>query len=185
VLQELFNGYMAQYEVSIQPPNLKAFWDIIVDATLGDVVLSWEGINLVPSSVCLTLTDLATGKALSMRHQSYVRLPRQDEPYRLRLSAQARSSHRGLIVGLSALMTKGNIGIRFTLLNDMNITIRLLTLTGRVIHVALQRKEMKQGMHTVGLPIPKGVNLQVAIVEVIGEDELGRVSRAFRIVRLQ
>jgi hypothetical protein len=44
---------------------------------------------------------------------------------------------------------------------------------------------MKQGMHTVGLPIPKGVNLQVAIVEVIGEDELGRVSRAFRIVRLQ
>jgi hypothetical protein len=27
--------------------------------------------------------------------------------------------------------------------------------------------------------------LQVAIVEVIGEDELGRVSRAFRIVRLQ
>ena len=185
VLQELFNGYMAQYEVSIQPPNLKAFWDIIVDATLGDVVLSWEGINLVPSSVCLTLTDLATGKALSMRHQSYVRLPRQDEPYRLRLSAQARSSHRGFIVGLSALTTKGNIGIRFTLLNDMNITIRLLTLTGRVIHVALQRKEMKQGMHTVGLPIPKGVNLQVAIVEVIGEDELGRVSRAFRIVRLQ
>ena len=183
VLQELFNGYMAPYEVSVQPPNLKAFWDIVVDATLGDVVLSWEKINLVPSSISLTLTDLATRKTLSMRHQSYVKLPRQNEPYRLRLLAQARSSLRGLIVGLSALMTKGNIGIRFTLLNDMSITIRLLTLTGRVIYVALQRKEMKRGMHTIGLPIPKGVNLQVAIVEVIGEDDLGRVSRAFCIVR--
>lgn len=184
-LQKLFGNRSAEYEVAVQPRSALTSWDVIVDASFGDVALSWEGISNVPSSYRLTLVDAASGRALCMRRHARLTLQRRNEPYRLRVIAQLRGSSGANILGLSATPYRGGLGIRFTLLTDMAVSIRLRALTGRVIATVLQRTEMGRGTRTVFCRLPEGVTAQVALVEVVGEDDAGRVSVATCLGRLR
>ncbi|MCS7253253.1 MAG: clostripain-related cysteine peptidase [Armatimonadota bacterium] len=184
-LQKLFGSRSAEYEVAVQQYSAYASWDIVVDANLDDVILSWEGAFEVPSSYRLTLVDVNTGKAICMRRYSFVFLPRRSEPHKLRVVAQAGAGSRASIVGLSATPNRGGLSIRFTLLTDMAVTVRLRALTGRVIATILQRSEMRKGAQALLCPIPKDVVAAVAIVEVIGEDSVGRSAMATCVARLR
>lgn len=184
-LQKLFSNRLAEYEVAVQPCSSLASWDIVVDASLGDVILSWDGTFKVPSLYRLTLVDVVSGKALCMRRYSQLILQSRNKPYRLRVIAQVCGSSRANILGLSAMLCRGGLSIRFTLTTDMTVSIRLRTLTGRVITTVLQRREIRRGAQAVFCPIPKGVAASIAIVEVIGEDDSGRISMATCLARLK
>lgn len=184
-LQRLFGNRLAEYEVAVQPCSSLASWDIIVDASFDDVALSWDGTLRVPSSYRLTLVDVASGKALCMRRYGQLILRSRSEPYKLRVIAQACEGSRANILGLSAVPCRGGLSIRFTLVTDTVVSIRLRALTGRVITTIFQRREMRRGAQVIFCPIPRGVAASIAIVEVVGEDDSGRVSMAACIARLR
>lgn len=191
VLQRLPNGAYGQYAIAMHPMSNRAIWDVVIEtqSNATDASLQWQSMHRIPSKYRLTLVDMTTGRCLSMRrYSSYtLRANGSDRIHRVRIIAELRDYAQPKITRLHIVRLRGNaIGFQFTISPALTVTVRLRSLTGRIIDTVMPARMLKAGTHMViwhqraKKRIPPGV----AFVEVIGEDDAGRITRTMRLVRL-
>jgi hypothetical protein len=145
------------------------------------VTLDWSNLTGVPKSVRLTLVDVETGKRYYMRTQGGLTVPaRGASPRRFKLIASTDISGRRLLSALNATGGRGSgaVLVSFVLGSEADVTLEVLSPTGKVVSRPLGATRRSAGLNTLtwdgkdplGRVTPRGVYL----LRVTATDDEGR-----------
>lgn len=167
-------------------------WDLQVtwNSPQSAVLILWPDLSSVPPTLSLVLTDLETGKRVSMRHQaSYRFTPTQATGTRhLRVESRAVGS-AVRVSALSAVPTpSGGMQVVFTLSADAACDVSVLNIAGRPVRMLETGATRTAGVNTLtwdgrsgsGTPVPSGQYL----LRVTARSEDGTAATALRVMRV-
>ncbi|MBC7328350.1 hypothetical protein H5T87_09615 [bacterium] len=145
----------------------------------GECVISWRDLTTIPKGYSLTLTDIQTGKKISLLHSSSYRFV-GDGSIRL-LSLQLMKKNPLLISNLIAKPTRGGVEFAFVLSREAYAEIKVQSLDGKILKTIRTTRE--EGTNSVcwdgrderGTLLPAGIY----IFRVIAYSE-GEVVQAIR-----
>ncbi len=178
------SGGQTPYAVNLrQSMNSRAEWDVEVTPSPNSatVTLDWSNLTSVPKNVRLTLVDVETGKRYYMRTQSGLTVPSHGaSPRRFQLIASTDVSGRRLLSALNATggRSSGPVLVSFVLGSQADVTLEVLSPTGKVVSRPLGATHRSAGLNTLtwdgkdprGRVIPRGVYL----LRVTAIDDEGR-----------
>lgn len=178
------SGGQTPYAVNLrQSVHNGAEWDVeaLPSASSATVTLDWSNMTGVPKNVRLTLVDVETGKRYYMRTQSGLTVPsRGASPRRFKLIASTDVSGRRLLSALNATggRSSGPVLVSFVLGSQADVTLEVLSPTGKVVSRTLGATHRSAGLNTLtwdgkdpmGRVTPRGVYL----LRVTAIDDEGR-----------
>ncbi|MCS7191623.1 MAG: hypothetical protein NZ937_01390 [Armatimonadetes bacterium] len=168
-------------------------WTFIVKSDLPDntpVTLSCQGLNQLPRSIAVVMTDLTTGERFSLRGKSsYTFNPLKGETRQFAIEAREIPSTPLLrILSIQSLRGRG-LAAKLILTLPAHLRAEVRTLTGRTIRTLAETFVTDlpsftifwDGRDQLGNPLPLGAYLFV----VSARDELGREQQAIRTVMVK
>jgi hypothetical protein len=173
-----------EWEVVVQFEGIGRNWS-------RGILLRWPQIGRAAGKASFILTDLVTGRRVYIRTQSVYRfIPHPGEKER-RFKVVMETGGVGAlqIANLRAEPTRGRrIRIHFALSRAATTSVKVLTLTGRVVAVVEAWRNRPTGTQSLlwdgrdaqGRPVPPGVYL----LRVEAEDEEGRRMQTMRAIRM-
>jgi hypothetical protein len=159
-------------------------WEFELSAGAPDarVVLAWPQISKLPDDLSLVLTDEHSGKRVSMRRASrYAFNSGKDGVRRFKIAA-TRGTGAGLLIdAVDARAVRGGTEIAFVTNRDADVSVRILSLTGKAVRELETRSAMPAGRSALvwdrrdnsGRLLPRGMY----IVEVRGVTDSGDQAR--------
>jgi subtilisin family serine protease len=168
------------------------FWDLRVTwaRSQSAIEVQWPDLSTVPSGLSLILTDLDTGRRVSMRHQAGYRFTPTASTGTRHLRVEARAA--GGAVRISALSSAptgaGGAQVVFTLSSDAMCDVTILNIAGRPVRVVETGGVHGAGVNTVtwdgrssaGTAVPSGQYL----LRVTARAEDGTAATALRLMRV-
>ncbi|MGB9876262.1 MAG: FlgD immunoglobulin-like domain containing protein [bacterium] len=156
----------------IKPTSPTAEWILQITAQ-GECLLTWSDLSCIPRGYSLLLTDLATGKKVSLLHSSHYKFEGDGTP-RL-FSLKMFKKNPLLISNLIAQPTRGGVEIAFTISRDGEIELRIETPSGQMVRE--MRMSRGAGINSVfwdgkdekGRDLPAGVYLVKVVAYSEGE----------------
>lgn len=171
----------------LRPDASEATWRLSVVPTKdGEATLTWGDARAVPRSFSIALTDVATGKTISVRHAAdYAFTARAGERREFALSI-TRAGETGLgVTVLSGDTLRAVTTVTFRLSQDADVTCTVLNAAGRVVRTALGSGIAAAGTRSVtwdghddrGASVPAGAyRLVIEARSASGEVARGTVS---------
>ncbi len=162
-------------------------WNLRVAAGRdGEAVLEWGDVRGVPRDYSVSLTDVATGRCVSLRHLSEYRYEAEAGTTREFTITATRAVGAGLgIQVLSGETLRAVTTVTFRLSQDADVTCRVLNAAGRVVRTATESAATPAGMRSLswdgrddrGALVPSGTyRLVVEARSGSGEVARGSVS---------
>jgi len=155
-----------------------------------EVVLTWPDLSSVPRDASLILVDELTGKRQTMRTTASYRFRTgaAGEVRTFRLEAAPAGAGRLIVTGVTVTPTRSGFALQYTLSQDAEVAIRLVSPTGRAV-ATLSATRSRGGPNVAALPtrtdagqaLPRGVYL----VELQAAAEDGRRAKAVRSVAVR
>jgi len=153
-------------------------------------VLTWPDLSSVPRDASLILVDELTGKRQTMRTTASYRFRTgaAGEVRTFRLEAAPVGAGRLIVTGVTVTPTRSGFALQYTLSQDAEVAIRLVSPTGRAV-ATLSATRSRGGPNVAALPtrtdagqaLPRGVYL----VELQAAAEDGRRAKAVRSVAVR
>lgn len=164
----------------IKPMSPSSEWLLRVIGE-GECVLRWRDLSSVPRGYSLTLTDLATGKKISLLHSTYYKFTGDGSP---RLFSIKLSKKNPLLISeLLVKRTRGGVEFAFSLSRDGEAEVRVESTDGRTLKVMRMNREAGvgsvywDGRDEKGNVLPAGV--YIVRVRAFSEGEMVQAIRLF------
>jgi len=147
----------------------------------GECILFWRDLSRFPRGYSLTLTDLTTGKKISLLHSSNYRFTGDGTPRLFSLKMEKKNPL--LISNLVANRTRKGMEFAFTLSKEAEIELRLETASGQRIRTVRATREAGinsiywDGKDEKGSDVPAGV--YIGRVVAYSEGEMVQAIRMF------
>jgi subtilisin family serine protease len=167
-------------------------WDFQVTWTRPQsaIQILWPDLSSVPANLSLVLTDLETGRRVSLRQQASYRFTPSGSPGARHFRVESRAAGGAVrIAALSAVPTgSGGMQVAFTLSADAACDVTVLNIAGRPVRTLEAGATRAAGVNTLtwdgrsgaGTPVPAGQYL----VRVTARSEDGTVATALRAMRV-
>lgn len=171
------NTYLAW---DIKPLSPSAEWLLQVSGE-GECVLRWRDLSFFPRGYSLIMTDLATGKKISLLHSTYYKFI-SDGGTRF-FSIQMSRKNPLLISDLLVKTTRGGVEFSFALSRDAEAEVRVESIDGRTLKVIRINREAGinsvywDGRSEKGGILPAGV--YIFRVRAYSEGEMVQAIRLF------
>lgn len=161
-------------------------WEMVVTAPKPDstVVLRWNGIQSVPSTLRLKLVDTEAKTTRDLRSvSSYTFTVGASASRRLQIVAEPRGAAGLRITSLRVSRTRGGaVGISYALSDSASTKVRILSATGKIVQTLQAGEAVSRGVTNLtwngrdgaGIAVPAGTYL----VEVTATAEDGQTARA-------
>jgi hypothetical protein len=164
----------------IKPVSPNSEWLLQIKAE-GECVLFWRDLSRFPRGYSLTLTDLTTGKKISLLHSSNYRFTGDGTPRLFFLKMEKKNPL--LISNLAVNRTRKGIEFAFTLSKEAEIELRIETASGgrRRILRAMREAGINSiywdGKDEMGSDVPAGI--YIGRVVAYSEGEMVQAIRMF------
>lgn len=175
-------SHSTHFAWDIKPVSPSSEWLLQISAA-GECILSWRDLSSFPRGYSLTLTDLTTGKTVSLLHSSLYKFTGDGTP---RLFSLKLSKKNPLLISeLLAKPTRNGVEFAFALSRDAEAEVRVESLNGRTLKVMKSTKERGtnsiywDGRDEKGNILPAGV--YTLRVRAFSEGEMVQAIRLFNL----
>lgn len=182
-VEQTVNGQPTRMAQALVDNNARREWKVVVTAKeAGEVTLTWPNVSTLPKNVRFRLTDLATNSVRDLKGASAytfnMTAPGTREFKVEGLAAGAVNAVIGNVIATRPGRGPGDpVNITYSLSSDANVTVRILSGSGREVFTVTRGRSDRAGENTAVWTLRDNANRLVAPgayrVEILAETDNG------------
>lgn len=168
-IEETASGKTTRLAQALTDSSARKAWKVVVTAQeAGNVTLNWPNLSTVPRNVQFRLIDTATGESRNLRQTSgYTYNATEGSTRVFSLEVTSGTSFTKPVIGNVVVSGGGRslgspFSISYTLSNEANTTVRILSSAGKEIYTASRGRADRAGENTVSWALRDNANRLVA-----------------------